>query len=211
MTESSKALKSLKQAANYAKLAMHDLGPRSYKKGQGALMKVVAKFGEGGSIDKKQLERQLGWRSGEVRQVAEKAQANGYVAINDDGFEFTVSLTDKGSEVLQKRFAIENHAADAILEALTPEEVEQLVALTDKISATCKDELGIDYARIEKKQRRCRVRRGDDGDGERDGRGDGRRGRDCECKRHGHHHGAPQYVFVFGDDGHGCGCKRHRR
>ena len=51
MTESSKALKSLKTAANYAKLAMHDLGPRSYKKGQGALLKVIEKFGEGGSID----------------------------------------------------------------------------------------------------------------------------------------------------------------
>ena len=112
-----------------------------------------------------------------MRRVAEKAEENGYVAIDDGGFEFAVSLTAKGAEVLRKRFAVENHAADAVLAGLTPDEVDQLVALADKISATCKDDLGIDYARIEK--------------------------RSC---RHGHGHDAPQYVFVFGDDGrHGRG------
>ncbi len=195
MTESSKALKSLKTAANYAKLAMHDLGPRSYKKGQGALLKVIEKFGEDGSIDKKRLERLLGWRGDEVRRVAEKAEENGYVAIDDGGFEFAVSLTAKGAEVLRKRFAVENHAADAVLAGLTPDEVDQLVVLTDKISATCKDDLGIDYARIEK--RSCRHGRGHEADA-------GHRGRRCACKGHGHD--APQYVFVFGDGGrHGRG------
>ena len=193
MTESSKARKSLKTAANYAKLAMHDLGPRSYKKGQGALMKVIDKFGENGSIDKKKLERVLGWKGDEVRRVAEKAAGNGYVAIDDAGFEFSVSLTDKGAEVLKKRFAVEDHAADAVLAGLTPQEVEQLVTLTNKISATCKDDLGIDYDRIEKRSCRKHERGGS--------RGDERapEGRGCR-------HDAPQYVFVFGDDGrHGHG------
>ncbi len=200
MTESSKALKSLKTAANYAKLAMHDLGPRSYKKGQGALLKVIDKFGEDGSIEKKRLERMLGWKGDEVRRVAEKAEANGYVALDDEGFEFTVSLTAKGAEVLKKRFAVENHAADAVLAGLTPAEVDQLVALTDKISATCKDDLGIDYARIEKRHGRSGHGRQDDAD---------RRDRRCSCKKHGHGHGAPKYVFVFNDDPRSC--KKHGR
>lgn len=204
MTESSKALKSLKTAANYAKLAMHDLGPRSYKKGQGALMKVIDKFGEDGSIDKKKLERVLGWKGDEVRRVAEKAAGNGYVAVNDDGFEFSVSLTDKGAEVLKKRFAVENHAADAVLAGLTPQEVEQLVALTDKISATCKDDLGIDVERVAKK--RCK-RHGDGRGPKGDGRCCGGRGPKDGGERG---YGGPQYVFVFGDDGRH-GCKKHGR
>lgn len=213
MTESTKAIKSLKRAANYSKLAMHELGPRSFKKGQGALMKVIAKFGEDGTIDKKKLERMLGWKGGEVRKVCEKAQRNGYVAIDDSGFEFTVKLTDKGNEVLQKRFAVEDHAADAVMAGLTPEEVDQLVALCEKISTTCEG-LGVDYSLIEKRQRGCRR-------GQRDERGEGKGRKDRCCGHHGHdhgcckhHHDAPQYVFVFGDDhGHGChhhdDCERH--
>ncbi len=201
MTESTKALQSLKKAANYSKLTMGELGPRSYKKGQGALIKVIDKFGEKGTIDKKRLERELGWRSGEVRKVAEKAEKNGYVSIDDSGFEFTVSLTDKGSEVLQKRFAVEDNAADAVFAGLTAKEKDTLIALCDKVSATCEG-LGIDYSRIEKKHRHDCAKKHEGS-------------KQC-CKHHDKDHGChghhgPKYVFVFGEEGHhhDCSCKRH--
>ena len=39
MSESTKAIASLKKAGNYMKLAMRKNGPRSFKRGQGALIK----------------------------------------------------------------------------------------------------------------------------------------------------------------------------
>lgn len=47
MSESTKAIASLKKAGNYMKLAMRKNGPRSFKRGQGALIKVIYKAGEG--------------------------------------------------------------------------------------------------------------------------------------------------------------------
>ena len=193
MSESTKTIQSLKRAANYTKLAFHDLGPKSYKKGQGALIKVVYKFGENGTISKKTLEKILGWRGKELRAIAKKAEHNGYVTIEDPEFQFKVSLTDKGTEVVKKRLAAEDRTADAILEALSAEEKQQLLAITDKIIKTCEG-LGIDYDQIQKKQH-CKKH--------------GHDGKKC-CKKHGHahdhchhgHHGSPQYVFVFGEEGH---------
>ena len=47
MTESTQVLHQLKVATNYSKLAMHKCGPRSFKSGQGAMCKVLYKFGDG--------------------------------------------------------------------------------------------------------------------------------------------------------------------
>lgn len=218
MAESTKAVQSLKHAANYTKLAFREFGPKSYKKGQGALLKVIHKFGEDGSIEKKKAEKTLNWRGKDLRHVAKKAEKNGYITIEDPEFAFRMMLTDKGQEIVEKRLAAEDRTADTIMGALTDEEVETLIALTDKISKTCED-LGIDYSVIEKKEGEKHHHRGHHHDGE-----------DCEkhgcghhhghgagmghCHKHthgcGHHHGrghrheGPQYVFVFEGGGHGC-------
>ncbi len=80
MAESTMVLHQLKTAANYSKLAMHKCGPRSFKEGQGALVKVLYKFGDG-KLSLGKLKEHLGWSGHEVLAVAEKAQANGYVAF----------------------------------------------------------------------------------------------------------------------------------
>ena len=207
MAESTEIIKSLKKAANYTKLGMRDLGPKSFKKGQGALIKVLYKFSDEGALCKKKLEKVLGWHGKELRRVAEKAEKNGYVTIADPQFKFEVSLTEKGTEVVKKRLSAEDRAADAILEGLTDEERQQLLAITTKISKTC-EELGIDYSEIKKRRggKHC-GHHGHGGHGH--GKGCGRHGHEHGpegCKRHGHGHGGPEYVFVFGEGGHHC-CK----
>ena len=119
MTESTQVLHQLKVATNYSKLAMHKCGPRSFKSGQGAMCKVLYKFGDG-KLSLKKLEERLGWDGHEVIRVAEKAQENGYVcfATSKKG-KLSVALTDKGTMVVEKRLAAEDRAADEVLEGLT--------------------------------------------------------------------------------------------
>ena len=112
MTESTQVLHQLKVATNYSKLAMHKCGPRSFKSGQGAMCKVLYKFGDG-KLSLKKLEERLGWDGHEVIRVAEKAQENGYVcfATSKKG-KLSVALTDKGTMVVEKRLAAEDRAAE---------------------------------------------------------------------------------------------------
>lgn len=185
MADSSKLIHDLKHAANYAKLGMRDLGPRSFKKGQGALIKVVYKFSEDGTVCKEKLERVLGWRGKDVRHVAEKTERNGYVAIQDPEYKFLVSLTDKGKQVIQKRMKAEDRAADAILEALSAEERQQLQNITEKICKTC-EELGVDYSQIKERKggKGCRKQK----------REGGRKGCCGHGRRHGH--GAKAVIVI---------------
>lgn len=210
MAESTKVIRGLKRAANYSKLGMHELGPRSFKKGQGALLKVLYKFSDDGALCKKKLEKVLGWHGKELRRVAKKAANNGYVIISDPQYKFEVSLTDKGKEVVEKRLAAEDRAADAILEGLSAEERDQLLSITEKIEKTC-EELGIDYSVIKEHKHHCKKHGGH-------GHGHGCKGGHdhggCDMGGgHGHGHGkkgcchhddAPQYVFVFGEGHHHC-------
>ncbi len=199
MPESTKAIQSLKRAANYSKLAFREFGPKSFKQGQGALLKVIYKFGENGTIDEKAAEKVLDWEGKELRHVAQKAKKNGYLTIADPEFGFAMTLTDKGKEVVQKRLEAESKTADTILEGLNAKEIETLIKLTDKISATCEG-LGVDYSVIEKREhhkkhchchhkhheKKCGCHHGHRKEG----------GHRCKG-HHGPGHSAPQYVFVF--------------
>lgn len=184
MTESTEVLAALKRAGNYSKLAMHNEGPRSYKRGQGALIKVVAKFGGKKGISDKKLCRTLGWSCHETMAVAKKAADNGYVDIarKSDG-KHRISLTKTGKQILKKRMAAEDRAADAVCSYLTDQEKEQLVALCAKVSEACED-MGVDYAQIKKRPHRHHGHR---------------------AHRFGHHHG----MTCGGAKGSAkkCGCK----
>ncbi len=210
MTESTKTIASLKKAANYMKLTMRQEGPRSFNRGQGALLKVVHRFGKGDCLGKDEAKKVLGWRGCDVRTVAEKAADNGYLTIADPSEGFQMTLTEMGAQVVQKRLEAEDRAADAVLSGLSDAEKKKLADLCDKISKTA-EEMGVDYARIQKRY------------GKKHGcKGKGRSGKGCGC-HHGHgrgheHHGAPKYVFVFEEGGkhhehghgHGHGrCHRH--
>ena len=189
MDNATKALHSLKRAANYSKLAMRDFGPKSFKKGQGALLKVIYKFNEEGSLNKKTAEKILGWRGKELRRVAKKAEHNGYIQIADPEFAFAMSLTDKGTEVMNKRMAAEDRAAEAVFEKLSADEVETLISLTNKISETCEG-LGVDYSRIEKKER-PRNRKDECCKHHHEG------GKKCCDHHHGHGDDGKKFVFIF--------------
>lgn len=147
MAESTLVLHQLKRAANYSKLAMHKCGPRSFKEGQGALVKVIYKFGDG-KLSLTKLEKILGWSGREVVDVAEKAQANGYVAFaTSKKGKLSVKLTDKGILVIKKRLAAEDRAADEVLAGLSDEERDCLLKLCGTVIDTCKG-MGVDYRTI---------------------------------------------------------------
>lgn len=146
---STKALDQLKKAANYSKLAMHRNGPYSYKKGQGALLKVLYKFGDG-SLKRKKLAKMLRWEPEEVKRVVKKAKKNGYVTVTKAKDKLEVSLTAEGKAIMDKRFAAEDKAADEVLAGLTADQVDTLYELTGKIIDTCKA-MGIDYDVIRKR------------------------------------------------------------
>lgn len=190
MSESTKAIASLKKAGNYMKLAMRKNGPRSFKRGQGALIKVIYKAGEG-TLSKDDAKKVLGWRGRDVRFVAKKAADNGYLTIDKPENGFQMTLTDLGREVIAKRLEAEDKAADEILAGLSDEEKAQLTQLCEKICQTAED-MGVDYSTVQKKQGRkfCKRHHG--------------KGHGCG-HHHGHgcHHGSPQYVFLFEGNG-GC-------
>ena len=154
MTKSTETLAALKRAANYSKLAMHNEGPRSFKRGQGALIKVVYKFGGKKGLTDKKLCHTLGWSCHETMAVAKKAADNGYVTIKrkDDG-KHRIKLTKLGKQIIEKRLAAEDRAADAVFAYLTDDEKAQLVALCSKVSQACED-MGVDYAEIKKRPHR---------------------------------------------------------
>lgn len=192
MSESTKAIASLKKAGNYMKLAMRKNGPRSFKRGQGALIKVIYKAGEG-TLSKDDAKKVLGWRGRDVRFVAKKAADNGYLTIDKPKNGFQMTLTDLGREVIKKRLEAEGKAADEILAGLSDEEKAQLTSLCEKICQTAED-MGVDYSTIQKKRGKklCKRHHGK-------GQGCGRH----HGHGHGCHHGSPQYVFVFEGNG-GC-------
>lgn len=232
MTESTNAIHSLKKAANYTKLAMRQEGPRSFKRGQGALIKVIYRFGDG-RLDKDGAKKTLGWRGCDVRDVAKKAADNGYLTIEEPKDGFVMTLTELGTEVVKKRLEAEDKAADEVLGALTDAEKKKLVELCGKISQKA-EEMGVDYSRIQKKRgkqcgRKCGCHHdghGHDGGCGKKGHGHGRGCGHGHGHGHGDHRDAPRYVFVFEDGeggkgkchaGRGCrgkghgghGCKHH--
>lgn len=189
MSESTNAIASLKKAADLTKLAMHREGPRSFKRGQGALIKVIYEFGSG-TLAKDAAKKTLGWRGCDVRDVAKKAAENGYLTIENPQDGFVMSLTELGTEVIKKRLVAEDKAADEVLGALTDEEKRTLISLCDKIRAKAED-MGISYEMIQKKRgKRC--------------------GKECSC-HHRHHHGHACKKHLDGTHEHGKCHKHHEK
>lgn len=149
MTSNVKILNRLKRAANYTKLAFHKDGPHSYNRGQGALLKVLAKFGKEGTASKKELKKALGWHGREVSEVAKKAQKNGYVLVKGKKDRAVVTLTAKGRRIMEKRFDAEDRVAGEIFMYLSDKEKKELYKITGKIIEACED-IGVDYGLIER-------------------------------------------------------------
>ncbi len=138
MNEATATLAQLKKASKLTRLAFRKNGPKSYKRGQGALMNALL---ENDGATQRELVKILGWDRAALKDTVKKAERNGYVTIGDhtDKHTYTVSLTDEGKQIAEKRVAANDKTAEDILSCLSAEEVAQLNAITEKLILGIKD------------------------------------------------------------------------
>lgn len=138
MNEATATLAQLKKASKLTRLAFRKNGPKSYKRGQGALMNALL---ANDGATQRELVKILGWDRSALKDTVKKAERNGYVTIgdHDDKHTYTVSLTDEGKKIAEKRVAANDKTAEEILECLSAEEVAQLNAITEKLILGIKD------------------------------------------------------------------------
>lgn len=138
MNEATATLAQLKKASKLTRLAFRKMGPKSYKRGQGALMNALL---ANDGATQRELVKILGWDRSALKDTVKKAERNGYVTIGDheDKHTYTVSLTDEGKKIAEKRIAANDKTAEEILECLSAEEVAQLNAITEKLILGIKD------------------------------------------------------------------------
>lgn len=138
MNEATATLAQLKKASKLTRLAFRKNGPKSYKRGQGALMNALL---ANDGATQRELVKILGWDRSALKDTVKKAERNGYVTIGDheDKHTYTVSLTDEGKKIAEKRVAANDKTAEEILECLSAEEVAQLNVITEKLILGIKD------------------------------------------------------------------------
>ncbi|WP_080801004.1 MarR family winged helix-turn-helix transcriptional regulator [Arabiibacter massiliensis] len=138
MNEAVQTLAQLKKASKLTRLAFHKNGPKSFKRGQGALLNALMR--EDG-VTQRELVKVLGLDRSELKGIVKKAERNGYVTIEDVDAKrtYAVKLTDEGRAVAEKRIAANDKTAEDIVSCLTEEETAQLNALTEKLILSCKD------------------------------------------------------------------------
>jgi len=138
MNDYTKTLAQLKKADKLARLAQRKNGPKSYKRGQGALLRVLL---DNDGATQRELTAALGMDRGSVKDVVLKAARNGYVTI-ENGEEkklYSVSLTDEGRKLAEKHEAAQDKASEKILAALSEDERAQLDTITEKLIVSLKD------------------------------------------------------------------------
>lgn len=138
MSQATQAISQLKKASALVNRTFHKNGPKSYKDGQGALLKVLHQA-ESKKIDRETLVDTLGFDRRELKNVIRKAERNSFVTIENTEETYEVTLTEAGIELAEKRCAAQTEVAEKILSCLTEEEVAQLNAITEKIIISCKD------------------------------------------------------------------------
>ena len=142
VNDSAKPLAQMKKAGKLVRLNFRKNGPKSYKRGQGALLGALLKSD---GATQRELVNTLGVSRSVLKDVVRKAQRNGYVEIVDGNEKktYSVKLTDEGRKLAEKHEAANDKTADAILDVLSKEERAQLDAITEKLILACKD-AGID-------------------------------------------------------------------
>lgn len=153
MTEATKTLAQLKKTSKLTRLAFHKNGPKSYRRGQGALLNALL---EHDGETQRDLVKTLGFDRGELKGVVKKAERNGYVTIGDveAARTYTVNLTEEGRKIAEKRVVANDKAAEDILDCLSADEVAQLNAITEKLILSCKDK-GINGKKKGRKAHYC--------------------------------------------------------
>ena len=148
MNEAAKSLAQMKKANKLVRLAFRKNGPKSFKRGQGALLQALL-VDDGAT--QRDLTKTLGMNRSNLKDIVKKAERNGYVTIEsaDQPRTYAVKLTDLGRELAEKRIAANDKTA---------EEVAQLDAITEKLILAMKDK-GICGKKKGYKVRRKRHRR----------------------------------------------------
>ena len=157
MNEAAKSLAQLTKANKLVRLAFHKNGPKSYKRGQGALLRALL---ENDGATQRELVKTLGMNRSNLKEIVKKAQRNEYVTIEsvDEPRTYAVKLTNLGRELAEKRVAANDRTADEVLSCLTAEEVKQLDAITEKLIVAMKEK-GISGKKKGYKVRRKKHRR----------------------------------------------------
>lgn len=140
MSQATKTLKQLRKATALTNRAMHKNGPKSYKMGVGALIKVLHK--NNGELSSRELVEALSYDRRKLKEIVRKAERNGFVTIEaaEAKKTYTVKLTDEGDKLAEKRCAAQEKAASDILAPFSGEELEQLNALTEKLILSAKEQ-----------------------------------------------------------------------
>ena len=152
MNDSAKTLAKLKKADKLVRLAQRKNGPKSYKRGQGALLRVLL---DNDGATQRELVAKLGMSRAALKDIVRKAARNGYVTIEKAGEKklYAVKLTAEGRKLAEKREAAQDKAADEIAKALSAEEIAQLDVICEKLIVGCKD-AGIDGKKKGRKHHR---------------------------------------------------------
>lgn len=94
MTEATQTLAQLKKTSKLTRLAFHKNGPKSFRRGQGALLNALL---ENDGATQRELVHILGFDRGELKGVVKKAERNGYVTIEDaEGVRTYARQADRG-------------------------------------------------------------------------------------------------------------------
>ena len=142
MNDYTKTLVKMKKAGKLVRLAQRKNGPKSYKRGQGALLRVLL---DADGATQRELVAALGMNRGALKDIVRKAARNGYVTIEkgDEKKSYSVKLTAEGRKLAEKHEAAQDKAAEKILAALSSDERAQLDAINEKLIVSLK-EAGID-------------------------------------------------------------------
>lgn len=153
MTQSTKTLAQLKKASKLSRLAFRKNGPKSFKRGQGALLNALL---ENDGATQRELVKVMGMDRSDLKGIVKKAERNGYVTIEstDEKRTYSVKMTEDGRKLAEKRVAANEKTADEILSCLSAEEVEQLNTLTEKIILSCKEQ-GVNGKKKGRKTHTC--------------------------------------------------------
>lgn len=138
MNAASRTLSQMKRANKLVRLAFHKNGPKSFKRGQGALLQALL---EKDGLTQRELTKVLGMSRSSLKDVVKKASRNEYVTFEstDEPRTYVVNLTEAGRALAEKRAAANDRAAEDILSCLSAEEAAQLDAITEKIILSMKE------------------------------------------------------------------------
>lgn len=138
MNDYTKTLVKMKKANKLVRLAQRKNGPKSYKRGQGALLRTLL---DADGATQRDLCAALGMNRGALKDVVRKAKRNGYVTIEkaDSAKTYSVKLTAEGRKLAEKHEIAQDKAAKAILDVLSADEIAQLDAINEKLIVSLKE------------------------------------------------------------------------